>query len=677
MAEHFFKIEPDSVDDARRARVAEVLKMVKDDREHWDYAFKRMRKWKNFARGKQWPGSKPEDMSDPDRNYVANITLRHLKQRTASIYAKNPTFIWRRKRRLNMRFWDGTAQQLQFAMQMVDAGMDPTGMQMSIIQDAMASRTESQKNDRIGETLTGLYSYFIAEQIPPTKKMAKKQVFTSLTCGVAYFKQTFQRATDYPADVTRQLSDHMAQLQHLERLSEDLSAGEFTAEDAQADELRSLIQQLEQTEQIVLREGIALDYPDSTSIIPDQNLTYLPGFVGCGHVTEEYSLTVNQIKEVYRVDVSDHHTAYHETKDDDARMTERPERETCRVWEVWDRASNSMYVVCDGYFDYLVEPHAPVTYTERFYPWFVYAPNATDDSDDPFPPSDVELIMSQQMEINRAGEGLREHRFAARPGHVTASNITTKDGASIRGRKAHDVLTLQGLSEGEDIRQKLMPFPTNPIDPNLYATGPAFTDILRTVGTQEANLGGASGATATETSIAESSRQSTLESAIDEFDDLLTEMARAGGQILLQEMSPEKVAEIVGPGAVWPEMAADEVAKEIYLEVEAGSSGRPNRAQEVQVTERIAPLLFQMPGLKHEWLLRRMLKILDDGINYEDAVDMDALPIVAMNGMMQANANKGGMQEGKGGSNNASAPPEPGPAGPPVPGQAGFASETP
>ena len=66
-----------------------------------------------------------------------------------------------------------------------------------------------------------------------------------------------------------------------------------------------------------------------------------------------------------------------------------------------------------------------------------------------------------------------------------------------------------------------------PIDPNLYNTGPALQDILRVVGTQEANLGGISGGTATESSIAEASRQSTLSSASDELDDMLSEVGGA------------------------------------------------------------------------------------------------------------------------------------------------------
>lgn len=663
------------VAESRQQRIKQVCDAIKDDIKHWEYAFERMKAWRAFARGLQWPNSSKVQLADPDRLYVANITMRHLKQRTASIYAKNPTYQWRRSKRLYHTEWDGTAAQLAVAMQMIQDGKDMTGQHERIVQEAMAYKAQSRVYERIGETATGLYSYFIREQQPPAKAMMKRQVLASLTDGVAYFKQTFQRAMGMTPDQNRALEDHKKRLEILERLSAELQEDEFDENAAEMEQLRALMADIEKTPELILREGIAIDYPDGMNIIPEKTMTHIQGFIGCSRVTEQYCLTTDQVREVYGIDVSQKSTKYKEndTKPGISAGNEKA-LETVRVWEVWDKAEGMTYTICDGYDDYLVEPHSPVTYTERFYPWFVYAPNAVLDPSDPFPPSDVELMMPMQMEINRAGQALSDHRFAARPGHVTGTNIPPEDAKKMENRLAHEIVTLAGLKPEERVEDKFQPFPSTPIDPNLYNTGPAFQDILRSVGTQEANLGGTGGATATESSIAESSRQSTLESAIDEFDDLLTEMAKAGGQILMQEMSEQQAKEILGPGALWPSQSREEIAKEIYLEVEAGSSGRPNQAQEVQVRERVYPLLFQLPGIKHEKLAKDLLKVLDDGINYEDWIDMDALPVTALNGQMQAEANRGDMEgdNGEGGADNAPNPPEPGNAGPARPGQQGF-----
>lgn len=652
--------------ESRKAEVTKLCDAVRDDLKHWKYAYTRMTEWRQFARGLQWPGTDKASLSDADRNYVANITMRHLKQRTASIYAKNPTYEWRRSKKVMHQEWDGTAEHLNMALTLTQKGQDLTGAMARVIQDAMNYKTQANLYRRQGETLAALYEYFIREQIPPTKKMAKKQVLTSLTCGVAYFKQTFQRATEVGTDTLRPISDDMMALARLKTLASDLADEEFNEDDAKMEEMRALIERMESGEEIILREGLVLDYPDSTNIIPDTNLTYLPGFVGCGRVTEQYCMTPEQVKDVFEVDVSKDATQYIENEIEPGTPGET-QRGTVRVWEIWDRTTGLVCTVCDGYPDYLVEPAPPPTYTERFFPWFVYAPNAVDDPDDPFPPSDVELMMSQQMEINRAGEAKRQHRHAARPGWVTGANIPEEDRLKLQNRAAHAITVLKSLKPEEDIRAKFQEIPRTNIDPNLYETGSIFTDVLRSVGTQEANLGGTSGATATESSIAESSRQSTLGSAIDELDDLLTEMARAGGQILFQEMDAARVKEIVGPGAVWPEQSRRQMAAEIHLEVVAGSSGRPNQAQEVSVRERMYPLMFQIPGLSHEKLARDAVRVIDDGAQYEDWIDLNALPIIALNGQMQASANRGDMGGG------ANAPGSPGPQGdgPPAPGQPG------
>lgn len=663
----------EGVADSREAEVSRLCKAVKEDLDHWEYAFIRMRDWRRFARGYQWPGTSKDDMSDADRAYVTNITMRHIQQRTAAIYAKNPRFRWRSSKRLLSQYWDGTSQQLQTAMsalQPPQMGMpvappDTVASAMRIVEDALEARAKSELNRKMGETLSILYEYQIREQAQPTKKMMKKLVRSALTNGVGYIKQTFQRATELTPDGQRAIADYMDRIAEIERLAADLDDGEIQKTDAEMEQLLQLVKSVESEQQIILREGIALDYPDSRNIIPDMNLEYLPGFVGCDRVTEQFCLTPDQIKKIYKVDVSQGHTEY-EIRDGD--QSAAPARKTARVWEIWDRTTGLVCTVCDGYNDYLVEPHEPPAYTERFFPWFVLAPNAVEDSEDPFPPSDVELIMCQQMEINRSGEALREHRYAARPGWVAARNIPDSDTKAIEGRAAHTVITLQSLTQGEKIHDLFQAFPTSPIDPNLYNTGPAFQDVLRAVGTQEANLGGTSSATATESTIAESSRQSVLASTMDEFDDLLSEMARAGGQMLLLEMSLPQVIEIVGPGAAWPQMTRETAAKEIELEVVAGSSGLQNQAVEVQVRERLFPILMQMPNVNPEWALRDLLRVLDDRMDYEDAIDMGALSIVAMNGQVQGAANRGGINapeaQGSSGISNAPTPAMPQQQGP-------------
>ncbi len=643
----------EGLDESREAEVRRLCTAVKSDLKYWEYAFKRMKEWRAFARGRQWPGVTKEEASNPDRQYIVNITQRHIQQRTSHIYAKNPRFRFRKSQKISSKIWDGTSQQLQMAQMILQE--DPVNAAaMMIVQEAMAARQHSQMLDSVGKTMTILYEYQVREQNPPTKKMMKKQVRTALTCGVAYFKQTYQRAMELSPDGHQAINDASNRLAELELLAADLSDDQFTEQEAKMEQLRQQIEAIEAEQQIIIHEGLALDYPDSTNIIPDQNLTYLPGFVGCHRVTEQYCLTPDQVKKIYKVDVSKSATEYTDRQDEYDK--EVVERKTVRVWEIWDITTGLVATVCDGYNDYLVEPHTPITYTDRFWPWFVLAPNALDDADDPFPPSDVELIQCQQMELNRAGEGLRDHRWANRPRWVTGQNLADTDRAAMENAAAHSITVLKSMAPDARVQDKFQPYPATPIDPNLYNSAPAFQDILRAAGTQEANLGGTSGATATESSIAHASQKSVESSAMDEFDDLLTEMARSGGQILMAEMNAQQVTEIVGPGAVWPEQTREQISKEVELEAVAGSSGLQNQAHEVQVRERVFPLLFQLPGIRHEWLVKDLLRVLDDRMNYEDAVEMGALPIMAINGQLQGAANRGVSPMQGGGESNAPQP---------------------
>ena len=105
----------------------------------------------------------------------------------------------------------------------------------------------------------------------------------------------------------------------------------------------------------------------------------------------------------------------------------------------------------------------------------------------------------------------------------------------------------------------------------------------------------------------------------------------AAGQIMLYEMSGEEVKKIVGQGATWPEMTREEIMEEVFLEIEAGSTGKPNRAAELQNIERIMPFLLQIPGIDPSWLAKELLKRLDDKLDITQAIVEKIPSIVAMN----------------------------------------------
>lgn len=655
--------------------VKNLIATIKADEEYWEKnAFKKMREWQKLASGHQWPVFNQDQLADAatDR-YVANIILRHIRSRTASLYGKNPKAISRRRERLLATVWDGRAQSLQEAVMSVQQGIATTGMPdpaaMAVIMDAQAVLESYRKLDRIAKTLELLFKHQLDEQVVPFKTQMKAMIRRALTTGVGYAKLGYQRVMDKTPETHMKMNDISSRLAVVERLSADIADGQVQPDAAQAEELRLLLKSLSEKDEIIVREGLLVTYPDSTAIIPCRNMTQLRGFVGADHVSERFYLSREKIQEIYKVDVGTKGKAYlprgtamGEYTPADGRNA-NPGEARYAVYECYDKPTGMVYVVCDGYPNFLREPEPPEIYLERFYPWFAYVVNEVYDEDRVFPPSDVELIKDMQLELNRARQSLREHRRAARPRTVARKGVLSEaDKDNIANCVANAVIELESLQPNENVEQVLQPWSGPRLDPNLYETGSVFEDILRVTGGQEANFGGTSSATATESSIAEGSRMSTVTSEIDDLDEFLNEFARAAGQILLLETDPITVRRVVGPGAMWPDLTREDVAQEIYLEVEAASTGRPNKAQEVQNAQALMPLLLQIPGLSPEWIARELIRRMDDRLDLTDAFSAGMPSIQALNRMGQMTGappqSDPNNQGGEGGGNAPGTKPE-------------------
>jgi hypothetical protein len=478
----------------------------------------------------------------------------------------------------------------------------------------------------------------------------KLTVRRAATSGVGWIRVGFQRVMGRSPDLDSRLADAEQQLSLVEQVSADIADNEITVDSPEAEQMRLTIASLAAQTDIVVREGLMFSWPKSTAIIVDKNCTNLRDFLGCKWVAEEYCLTEDEIEQTYKVDVGKKYTAYNLS--DSARdwgadtsnaaeiwsrspgnlnaTTEDASR--ALVWEMYNKEDGLVYVICDGYPDFLREPAEPEFYTERFWPWFLVAFNETEG--EVFSLSDVSLIRSMQLELNRSRQGLREHRFANRPKIAYAQGVLDdEDIDALKNPPVNALISISALQQGQKIDDVLQAIKGVPIDPNLYETNEVFQDLLRVVGDQQADLGPTSGATATESNIAAQARATSTGSEIDDIDDVLSSMAQAAGQILLLNVSVDTVKEIVGPGAVWPTLTKGDVAKNVILDIEAGSSGRPNQAQELQNFERLAPILMQIPGITPMFLAQQALTRLDDSIDLDGAIADGQPSVLAQNGV--------------------------------------------
>lgn len=687
------------------ALIKEAQEKIKEAKVYWGPTFKKMRDDSKFARGKQWPGQTEED----DR-YRANITLRHINQRVANIYAKNPKVRALRRKKLYSTVWDGTPEMLALAVQTIaqaataaapavpalgappganpaaaaaalgapasaaapaaalapaqppapaPTGMDPETAK-TIIQEYSNAQSQRRLYQRMGQTLELVAQYSLDEPIPKFKPQAKQLVRRVLTTGCGFLKLGYQRTMKFDsADVDARIKDATDKMAVIETLLADLHDKEIDESSARAAELKDLISQLQKDKEVVLREGLVFSFPKSWSIIIDPAVTQLKGFVGAEWVAEEFIFTPMQVKKFFKIDVGqqyDQHTAT------GAKADKRYKNQKfCAVYVIYDLSGRQCFTICSGYPGYLRAPGEPDVDLEQFHPFYTLSFNDIEpdaDEDSVYPPSDVEQMRSMQMEYNRGREGLRVHRQANRPAYLSARGVLDDATKAKLGNHADHELIETNLSKQDDINKVIQKKPTAEIDQKLYDVEPQFQDTQRVVGDQAANLGGTSGSTATETSIAENTRTTSIQSNIDDLDEFLTDVMRGAGQILLTEMGLPMVQEIAGPGAVWPEHTRADVVKEMCLEIRAGSSGKPNKQARLQAIEKTAPYLLQIPGIKGEKLGEFMLNEIDEGIEIEDFMQEGLPSIVAQNAMAGPNRAPmaGNVAQGPQGANNAQHP---------------------
>ena len=646
---------------------------IQNSKKRHEKAFKRMRKDLDFLAGKQW--SQNED----DDRYMANIIQRHIAQRVAALYAKNPTIVAKRRDTLDFAKWEGTLAEAQGAAQQIQQGM-AMGMQvmpqaMELAQDIAQGFQKRKLMDRVAKTMEIVAKYTLDEQLPPFKMQMKRLVRRTCAASVGYMKIGLQRFMKKRPEDLEKITDITQRLVEIQRLSEQLSEKDeyqLSMLSAEAEQLRLEMLSLQENQDIVAKEGVVVDFPRSTSIIIDPRCTDLRSFLGAKFVAHEFIMSTDDVREIYDVDLKKgHFTAYNDTDRDRIKVETgdkevdgyKPCDQVC-VWEIYSKTDGLVYVCAEGYKDFLQEPKQPDVKLERFWPFFVLCFNEMESETELYPPSDISLLRPMQLEYNRLREGLREHRFSNRPLTAIPDGVLDpEDKMKLESRPANGVITLKGLQPGQRIGDILQPVEGPVINPQLYDTSAIFDDVMRVVGAQEANLGGTSSATATESSIAESSRMSALASNVDDLDDFMNEFARSLGQVLLTEISGETVQKIAGPGAAWPELTAQDIASELILEVQGGSSGRPNKAAELANMEKIVPLLIQIPGVSPDFLAKELIKRMDDKIDLTDALQSGLQSIVAMNGQKQVGtgdpATDPNMQGGQGASNAPAAPEAP------------------
>lgn len=628
-------------DKSRAALVQELNEWCVEERKFWKPIFDRIKEEQRFAAGKQWPKDyRSKHYGDMTvEPYVGDVTQQMLNRKTATLFAKNPTPEAKQRDGMFFAIWDGDQASidgaqamlkeaepiLQQAQQLQAKGLPvpPPPMELSgamkLVADYEQGTARKALLAKVAQTATLLITKQWEQQSPSMMVSMKQLVTRVITSRVGYIKVMYRRDMEQnPAQQgVENLADKLARLKaQMARMQEP----DFDPQGAEAKETELLLQQMqddakEPDEQIVRSEGVVDDYPSATSIIIDRRCRSMREFINAQRIAHETLLTVAECEERYGVNLRDAGAVMYtddgcpEDKNRKRVGTEAEDRakygKVC-VFEIQDKPSGNCYVICDGLKDFLKEPYENEPKVRRFWTIIPICFNVQEvEHNDPdadvtiYPRSDVRLLMPMQIDINVGGEGLREHRTANRPCWVgVKSRFVEGDLLKLASpRSAFAVLMLESIDKGEKIEDFLQRLPTAEITDSLYSPAPAMQAMMQATGIQAADLGQQRpGERATGQEISARQKASSDGSNIDDLDFALSVKAQMTWEMLIQEMPAKTVKEQVGIGAVWPEVPSERLAlmNQIYLEIEAGSSGRPDQGAEIENFKIIGPQLAEI-----------------------------------------------------------------------------------
>lgn len=616
------------------ALVTKWRKRIEKAKEHWAPVFKRMRDdqdWVYYGASKEW---------FEDGGYVVNILKRELRQSAVGLYARNPMVVAERREKLDTALWSGNMQELREALGIVEQAQtglvsDPQVLAraMQVVAEVMAVRPQLALRDRFAKTLELLFEYFLHEQFPDFKRQMKATVYRAKINTVGYVRLDFQRKYGPRKEVGGELRDDAAMLAEQERRKQDGATSDREDPNAEARETELLDKKLAETPNVVLQEGPVFDFIRSDKVIPDDKTICIDGFIGSNWIAVEMDLSRDEIKRRWDFDVREHWSV-----DREYQYEEENDARTIMVWEVEDKVTKQSFIICEGCDAFIKEPQALRVQIERFWTVFPLVFGFHEHYEHAFPLSDAHDMRDSQNEYNVSREALADHRRQNKPKYVMRKGAMQDENTkrALRDHASGEIIEVQVSEAGAKVTDVFSPFTPYSIDMNQYQTGHVLDDMSLLGTKQEANFGLLSGATATESTIAENSRMTGQSSEVDDLDDFLSLLAKSTGQLMMRELSQETVVKLVGPGAVWPDQSDQEIAEGVTLTTKAGSAGRPNEAITIAKMERAMPFLSQIPGVNPEPLLRKYAEALN--LPVEELV-MEGLPsITAMNQAATAQA---------------------------------------
>lgn len=443
-----------------------------------------------------------------------------------------------------------------------------------------------------GEAL--LDSYFV--QDCRLKQRSKRILTSAYTNAIGWWKLAWQQGRPADPVIANRLKDSQDNLAKMQR--ERAEAQEpGTDHDTKIAELEQTIAGMQSEAEKRVGRGLVLDFvmPDDLVIL-DKSIFEVQDYMRAGKLAQRVWMTRDQYEAEFGYDPEKATVFRDKTQggsQGQAQGVNTGDRggQLLAVFEVWDQTSNRVHTLCMGEEGFCRPSYSPDWTGRRWFPFFLLLWNEVDGAF--LPPSDVELTAEVVKEYNDARCDLEQDRRDARPFTLyrKGGSLTPSDVDNIRNRKGNDLIGVEGVT-GKPVQDDIAAITLGTINPNVYSTDPARSDMEMMVGGGDAARGSVLKAkTATEAEIIAQGMRGRSAERTDIIEDLLSEAGGYALEIMLRKLSREEVARVAGPkgAASWPTMTAEEVFSMVHVRVRGGSTGKPDRLQEQDRWTKLMP----------------------------------------------------------------------------------------
>ena len=439
------------------------------------------------------------------------------------------------------------------------------------------------------------------------KKAAKQVIRSCMTSKIGIIKVTYQR--DYYTDplISRQFNDAQESLAKIQsNVMSLMEEGDYDGDqDELVEELQRTVDGLKSQVDVMYREGLNLGFVKPEDFRMDTSLDSLQDYENAKWMANCTWMTPKEAKERFELtkEQCESLTIFKRTQDGIPGRLNRDNKASfsfdgeedvnlaVAIWEYWDKGTMTVYTWGEGGAFWIKDPFHPNRMGERWCPFFILGLNWIDGQE--WPVSEVELLMSLQDEYNTVREQMAKHRELSAPFFVAdSSRVNYEDIETFSDATIGDIALIN--AGGTGVNTVFQPAQVPPMNYQVYDTTPIRTDVEWISGLGDAQRGGIMRAkTATEANIQNEGLANRTSEKVDAVEAWLKDIARFSSQLLIQEVSPQKVIEIAGPHAFWPILNKQHLYDSIYIQFTAGSTAMPNENEESMRWIELLPIIMQ------------------------------------------------------------------------------------